>query len=443
MKPFIKPMRKTLLHLITGFVLCFTLAWPALGNAGSLVLQPLTGRQGEIVALDAVAVNSPVTLQSRFQVSAQDDLSKLQGAWLAGFGAGPNTPPTLLSVTWSEERSAWFPVWTLHLQSDANLLPDSLKLQDGQDFTAGAKVIKLTSQMPQPGHEILTRLSYDPVSGRADLDVTDLTANSRIYAGTFMLQPFHGKLYPAAGLVDTANSMEVRQFTATPRYVPVGTAWDLMIKENNAYQRLMVTRFAQGPDLALQMGANTLDLPGRFRLTVDDAKTAKQLLDLPANAHSAAVLHQFAAEDVPLGQVNLRLAYVDEGEQEWPLGQVAISTVAANLKIDFGPLNMKKGFLSGLVTVKSEDQTLYELPIRLYATFSKPGSEGRSSDTRLIYEQRLAKVSPEPVVLSFTVPIDGDVDFDEAIFGLNLSAEFDRPVGKNVTGSQFYVVKGD
>lgn len=418
-------------------VIMVLVAMPSLADEAGVALQPLAGYPGEFLMLQAGEAGSTITLQSRLRLGDSNAVAALEGIWLAGLSGVSDAPPTLLSLVWTQDTSGWFPTWALQLQSDGGLFPDSLPSKRGQDFLEGSSYINLGSVTPEPGHVIEARLSYDPVSGRLDVGVMDLTTRKCIAARQFVLEPYTGPTIPALGIVGDGHGVQVEQFLASAYRVPFGLPWELMMKEEDDFERLVLTRFTSGRDIALWVAPNAENLRGQFALVADDGTNSTTVLELPAQARSEATFIPFAASELPLGAADVSLNYVDEEGRTWPLDTRQLHIVAANLNVDFGALSIQGDRLQGMVTVTSQDETVSDLPLRVFATFARPGSEELEAEPQLIFEGCLERISTRPTVIPLSIPIVTR----ESVLRLTLEAQFGIEVGNIMAGNEYYVLQ--
>lgn len=392
---------------------------------------------GEFMALQASPVGQPITLQSQIRMGDWEVLDSVERVWLAGFSETVDGPPELLSLVWAQDSSGWFPSWKIQLHS-SKLFPPSLPDQKSLGHSAGS-FVNLGSVPLPPDHSVEARLSFDPASGRADVAVLDLTAGHTLITRTLALQPYQGELIPVLGVEGGAKegkAIQVEHFHAWPTRVPFGLSWDVMVKEEDEFQRVMLTRLTVGRDMALWLGPDADDFAGQL-LLVADADQPKTVLALPAGARSEPVLLPFRAADLPLGAVELALRYVDEEGKTWSFDGRRLQVVVANLDVRFGPLAIDGELLKGQMMVTSEDETVEGLPVRVLATFVKAGTKEALGDAQLVFEGSLDSVSPQGTAVPLTIPIP----VEERVFGLVLDVRFDTEVGSVATGSEYYVYR--
>jgi|GEM_PF-2702425 len=418
---------------IVAVVLGLTVFLAVSGAAQRVALQPVQGGSGSVATLASVRPGGPVTVESRIHLGDRTAINGMQTVWLAGLATSPVRLPSLLSLVWSQDTSAWFPTWNLYLQTDAALFPDTLGPQAGRGALAGSSTISLGAFSPLSDHVIESRLSYDPATGRLDVSVIDVTDNKQIVARSLIIRRYEGTAYPAVGLVASGSPVEFESFQASPWAVPFGTAWEFMMREDGQYRRLVLARLTQSAELALRVGPEPQNFPGRFRLVADDGVQQKAIFDLGATARTQAEVLPFTARDLPVGQFTLRYEYVDPSGRAWQLGASRLQVVAANLVVQFSPLTLEGKTLHGSASVRSEDEVLFGVPFRLRAaTKSLSDTVER---TRLVVDQQLELISGAPVVVPFSIPIDRP----EQLFNLILTPEFGTEVNVRIVGNEYWV----
>lgn len=428
-------MSRTINQLIlTGLLVMTLLAVPGMASDEAIDLSPLAEHAGEFSFLEGMDTTSPVTLQTRFRLGDKDGIGALQGLWIAGFSESPDAPPTALSLVWSEDTTGWFPVWGVHLQSDADLFPAGLSTKVGSGLLSGSSYVSSQVVSPQVDHLYQAELSYDPRTGQAAIGMSDLTEGTRLFSQALTLEPFRDKLYPAVGLVGEGHGVQIESFTASPHGVPLGTAWDLMVYESDRYSRLPVYRLTPGYDLALRLGADEQGFPGTLAFVVKDGTSVETLFEQEAHARNEDLLLPFAADELPFGEVSLHLNYVDESGREWPLGTRSLLLVAANIDVNFGPLEVGCDALHGTVTLTSQDETVHDLPIRLLAAIGEP--DQRDAAMELVLETTLERLSTETTVIPFTIPMYSE----EQLFSVVFDVDFGVPVGKVMQKNRFHAL---
>jgi len=418
----------------------------------TLTFQPLQNSPGAFLYSEAgVKPTSPVTLHARFRIRSDAGLEDLQGIWLAGFSRQPGEPPTALSLVWCEEPSAWFPIWGLQLQSDADLFPGTLSVDRGAGFTAGSSYLRLQGFIqPNKGDDVEVLLSYDPSTGRLAMGMIDLTEQKLLFSTQLTIKPYHSTLYPAVG-VKGGEGIVVEHFEVLPYWVPIGTDWNLLAKVDDNYGQLYTVRITPGYDLALQAGPFTPGLDGYFTLVAaaDHDGSEIPLLEIPGRTRvgDEVATIPFPATMLPFGKIALHFNYIDKTGRVWLLGTKELDVIAANINTVFDSLTIGTDELHGRLTITSQDETVPEVTLRLYADFLKPGQKG--GDSRLILEQLLAGLSVNPTAVSFSVPVElvtgaeaGEVGAGAraSLFSLVFRVELDKPVAQTISGSEFQVL---
>lgn len=422
-------MRGREMKWVRTLVLLTVLASVAVGGHAADLALP--GHQGEYLVLEGVPADQPITLQTRFVLESNDNLEAL---WLAGLSESAEAPPTMLSIVWTEDRSGWFPVWGVQLASDADLFAPGVATKNGAGRLAGSKYLGLTNATPKVGHVYQVELSYDPVTGTAAVGMSDLTDETRLFTRSVSLKPTTTTtLYPAVGKVGGQVTFEEINQAATR--VPLGAQWDLMFKDGDRYTGLALYRLTPSIEMAFRMGVDATEYNGEYVVTAVSGDQRYTLARVPGAARSEEVLVPFKASELPLGDAVLNIDYMDEFGKMWSLGTRSLLIVAATLEISLDNLRVEQDAIHGTLNVRSQDETLTDLPVALYAAVAEPNA--REGDHTLILETVLSEVSHESTEVAFAVPLDSD----RQLFTLLFDVQFGVPVGQVMRPSQFHVLR--
>lgn len=407
-------------------VLCLLFVTAALHAQGPELL-PLADGKGQFHFLAAHPAHDPLTVQARFIL---EDLSDLEAVWI-GLSDSPDAAPSLLSIVWAEDRSAWFPVWALHLQTDANLFGPGVNAKNGTGLLAGSQVVSLQNVRPAVGHSYEAELSYDPVQGIVAVGLSDLTEGTRLFTREVPINAPATPLYPVIGVA--GGTVTVESVAAYDASVPLGAAWDLMVRDGERYSRLALYRLTPDVELALNIETRG-DYAGQFTVEVHSDAVTHTLVELPASGRTEGRLVPIKAADLPLGPITLEIAYVDEASRKWSLGNRSFLNVAATLEISYDDLQVVDDAVTGLLTVVSIDEHVEDLEVRLSAQVAPVDGEG----ARLpVLATVLEQVGKTPVRIPFAVSLPAE----GSLFSLDLEVEFGTPVGIVSSPSQFHVLR--
>lgn len=402
-----------------------------LGAAGTAAqgpqLEPLAGGEGKFHFLTPSPADEPATLQVRFTL---EDTSGLEALWI-GFGDSAEAAPALLSLVWTEDRSGWFPVWAVHLQTDAELFGPGVSAKSGAGVLAGSKVVSLHNAQPRAGHLYQVELSYDPANGVIAAGLTDLTEGERLFAREVPVGRPEGPLYPAIGAL--GGEITIQSAAAYGYSVPLGAAWDLMVRDGDRYTRLALYRLTPEIEMALRL-VGPGEYAGKFVVRVQGPAGTVTLMELSGAARGEELLVPFKATDLPLGPLTLEVAYIDEAGTVWVLGGRSLLNVAATLEVRFDEMKVEDGDVTGVLVVASSDHRVENLPVQLSAHVAEVGKDAAAVP---VLSTTLASVDKAPVRLPFTVPLPAAGN----LFSLSLDVEFGVPVGVVSSQSQFHVLR--
>lgn len=421
---------------IVLFILLVLLCAMPLSVAGE---SPLAWRSlsvpGDFVVLDPIAANTPVTIRAQYQFSSEESIDGLEGIWLAGLSVRPDTPPTFLSVVWSEVTAGWFPARGIQLQSDQSLFPSSLPVRRDSGFLAGSEYISLLNHALDVGQALEVQLSYDPRSGAAALNVIDLAEGKSLFSGEYALKPYNGVLYPALGIVTDKPGIKVEYFSAVPYSVPVGTRWSYLIQnpETKRYEQLYLIRILHNSELALQLGTRK-HLEGQFELVAEQGDKKQVVLQIPATDETANTTYTFAAKNLPQGPITLNLQYRDPQGNAWLLGASPLDVVLGTIQATFEPMQIQGKELHGALRLTSEDAVVEQVQLRVTAHIKEYG-QSESRDV-VVLNQPLAQITTSTQIIPYVVPFDVESKFYELTF----SVDFGVPVSTILSGDRFHVL---
>lgn len=415
----------------TRRIALFTALCLILVTAGVLAespeLRPLADGKGSFHFLTSHPADAPLTIQARFTFEKASDLE----AFWVGLGDSSEAAPTMLSLVWAEDRSAWFPVWSLHLQTDSDLFSPGVATKNGAGVLAGSKVVSLQNVRPEVGHVYQAELSYDPENDLVSVGLSDLTAGERLFTRELAISAPETPLYPAIGAV--GGELTIESVEAMPISVPLGAAWELLVRDGDRYSRLALYRLTPSVEMAFRLGAHG-EYAGRFAVQVESEQGATTLVELPAAAQSEERLVPFSAGDLPLGPLTVEIAYIDESGRVWTLGSRSLLNVAATLEVRFDDLQVDGDAVTGLLTVVSTDEQVENLPVKLLAQVAEVGSEGTYQP---VLSTKLEQVTGTPIRVPFSVPLPSE----GSLFSLGFEVEFGVPVGVVGSQSQFHVLR--
>ena len=284
---------------------------------------------GAVLHSTGRAVDGPYIVRTRFY--AGDDVSSLQGIWLAGLASDADSPPRALAVTWTQVPSGWFgPAWTVHIASAGGLFPQGASSTPGTGFLDGFRVVQLATTQPRAGRHYETTLSYDPASGFASVRIVETASGQAIVERGLQLSPNAEALVPAAGFSKTvggaagpAGGSRFEAFDYERGFLPLGLTWSIQQRPpaGESWFRPQLVDRSPSLDRRLETRAEVRlpwdGLPGRFVLSAaKDPGTgpgdgpAVVLAEVPAGARQ--LLIPFDITRLPAGEHRFALAYANE-----------------------------------------------------------------------------------------------------------------------------------
>lgn len=308
------------------------------GFTGASLAQEITGISALQWVGDIAEITSPTTVRTRVVIGQEEKVSN-QGVWLAGFATEPNGSPTALAVTFAQSGAGWLgPMWGLQLQSNQGLIPRRMVPQAGAGFLQDATFLSLQSRALDWGHEYEITLGYDPKTGAASLSVYDVTTETWTLTRNLQLEPFAGKLYPAAGVGTTAReglgSLEpiasIETLEVEPRLLPAPFSWWIMQRDRPEQPFTSVQRLDRRNEAAVSVHLPWVALPGdvRLRLVNEAGATLSTVTGIEHDEHIPIPL-----EDLPGGVYQAVLEYVDAYDV-WALDERSIVVGVLNVAIE-------------------------------------------------------------------------------------------------------------
>lgn len=407
----------------------FALSAIVAADESAITLQPLEGYTGAYHMLNPVAGEQPITLQTTFRIDAANQFDAL---WIGGVSATPDAPPTMLSLVWTQDTAGWFPVWSVQLHSDANLFSAGTATKRGSGIFSGSAYVSLNNVAPKADHVYQAELSYNPETGKVAVGMTDLTAGERLFVQSVQLAAIESDMYPAIGAA--GSGITFQEFVVFETAVPLGTTWDVSVKEGDRYSRLALYRLTPSVELGLRLPADATAWTGKFVLSAEEGENVTTLFEVAGDPREAETLIPFTAGDLPMGEIVLRFDYVDEQGKVWRLGTRNLLNVAGTVQLTFGELSIVEEGFDVQLAVGSQDETLRDVLMRVYATVGGPDS--KDGDRRLVFEQPWALISQTSTPISFTFPLD----VEDRLFSLRFDVEFDVPVATVLSGNLYHVL---
>lgn len=404
----------------------------AMASASNTQLHALDGHPGAYLLLEGAPATDPLTVQVRFTV---EDATGLDVVWPIGLSDSPTEPPGILSLVWTEDRSGWFPVWAVQLQTNADLFGPGVSASKGSGALAGSSLVNLHNVRPQAGHVYQAELSYDPAAGLLSVSMSDLTEDARLFTRSVPITtPAVDTLYPALGSV--GGQLAIESITSVGASIPFGATWDLLVRDGDRYTRLALFRLTPDIEMALRLNAHA-EYAGHFEVAVEDEVKRHTLAQLPGAAQTEETLVEFEAAELPLGPLTLKLDYVDETGRTWTLGSRSFLNVAATLEVSLADLQVKGDAIHGNLVVQSSDVSVADLPVQLRAAIAPPDAKEGTYTTVLSTE--FVHVGRTASAVPFIVPLETDA----ALFSLHFDVEFGIPVGLVMPRRQFHVLRVD
>jgi len=275
------------------------------------------------------AIAGPVTVKARILLPADARAAALEAAVLAGLGDAAGAFPAALALMWAEDRSGWFPTWSLQLHSDRGLLPAGLAARESASY--GTRFATLASPPLQWGYEYETTLSYEPGLGVLSVLVTDAASGAAVYRGNFTLPPASEPLHPNAGWLHKGDGTAPARFVPTAAvsrrgFVPAGAEWALVETLGGVPRPVPLSRIERDRVESVQLRLDPPPSPGSYAFFAesDGFRIPLGSVDRPAGTVHLPV--PLAA--LPVGAVRFVMEYSEGGtllladSKEIPVGRV-------------------------------------------------------------------------------------------------------------------------
>lgn len=250
-----------------------------------------------------------------------------------------HTDAASLTLVWGEEQStvmSWFPQWVLYLEV-TNI--------DGQTSQVVLEKSLFTPDADQP---YTTKMSYHPGTGIVAVHISRSDSDDIIFSGGVTLPNLMPTL--TAKEPKSSQALSVVAHRAISGYKPVADV--LSVGRRTESGTLLVSRaFDTGEDITIRL-TTPGKMPGRYvaTLTPNNGEIVR-LGEIPVDGDGRGEI-TFSAANIPLGEAELHVTYIDAGA-EFVSASQRMTIGTADVRVTLHAYDYENGTIRGRISAGS------------------------------------------------------------------------------------------